>query len=260
MSPDTPVSQPPSLTLDAGVARITLRRPQHRNRLHNEDLAFLMQSFQRIDQDPGVRVLVLQAQVLPERPVFSAGYHTGEFDQGPPAVAFEDVVEALERLRVVSICALSGSVYGGATDLVLACDLALGAAGLEMRMPAAALGLHYYPSGLRRYVSRLGVSVAKRAFLSAEALDSETLLRVGYLQEVLPREAFAARVDALAAQVAGLAPLALQTLKLSLTELGRGEFDLERLRERSQFTMDSEDFAEGREAFAQRRAPVWKGR
>lgn len=260
MSSPIPESQPPLLTLTPGTARLSLRRPAHRNRLHNEDLAYLLDCFERIDQDPTVRVLVIDAVVLPERPVFSAGYHTGEFDQGHPAIGFEDVVERLERLRPVTVCALSGSVYGGATDLVLACDLALGAEGIEMRMPAAALGLHYYPSGLRRYVSRLGASVAKRAFLTAEALDAATLLRVGYLQELLAPEALRTRVDALAAHIAGLSPLALDTLKQSLTELARGEWDLQRLRERSDRTMASEDFAEGRRAFAEKRAPQWKGR
>ena len=254
-----PPSRPPSLDQSEGIARITLRRPPHRNRLHNEDLVFLVESFQRIERDRSVRVLVLDAEVLPERPVFSAGYHAGEFDQGPPAVEFQDVVEALERLRPVTICMLEGSVYGGATDLVLACDLALGAEGIEMRMPAAALGLHYYPSGLRRYVSRLGVSAAKRAFLTAEPLDAQTLLRMGYLQELLPRDALRARVDTLAAHIAGLAPLALETLKQSLDELARGEWDPARLRERMDRTMASEDFAEGRLAFQEKRKPQWKG-
>jgi enoyl-CoA hydratase/carnithine racemase len=126
-------------------------------------------------------------------------------------------------------------------------------------MPAAALGLHYYASGLVRYVSRLGVTVAKRAFLSGQALDAQTLLRVGYLQELLPRAGLRARTDALAAHVASLAPLSLETLKRSLTELGRGEWDVERLREREDRLMASTDFAEGRAALRERRRPQWRG-
>ena len=249
--------QPPRFDVADGVARITLRRPAHRNRLHNEDLRLLRDLFGRIDADRSIRVVVFGAEVLPDRPVFSAGYHTGEFDGPPPDVSFEAVVDALEALRPVTICALAGSVYGGATDLVLACDLAIGIDGMEMRMPAAALGLHYYPSGLRRYVSRLGVSAAKRAFLTAAALDADTLLRIGYLQELVALALLDARVDALARQVAGLAPIAVQSLKASLTEIGRGDYDLERLRARERRTMESADFAEGRRAFAERRAPRW---
>jgi enoyl-CoA hydratase/carnithine racemase len=255
-----PQPRTPLFAVEDGIARITLCRPEHRNRLHNEDLAVLMDLFRRIDLDLSIRVVVLGAEVLPERPVFSAGYNTGDFEADRPAVGFEMVVEALERLRPVTICALKGSVYGGATDIVLACDLALGAEGIEMRMPAGSLGLHYYASGLVRYVSRLGVSAAKRAFLTAQALDAQTLLRIGYLQELVPAAEFDQHVTALATHVAGLAPMAVQLLKQSLTELARGDYDLVRLRGREQQTMDSEDFAEGRRAFSERRPPVWKGR
>jgi enoyl-CoA hydratase/carnithine racemase len=260
MSPSAPESLPPLLQVAHGVARITLRRPAHRNRLHNEDLAFLVDSFRRIDADPHVRVLVLDAQVLPDRPVFSAGYNIAEFQAGPPPVPFEEVVDALERLRVVTLCVLEGSVYGGATDLVLACDLAIAADDIELRMPAAALGMHYYASGLRRYVSRLGVNMAKRAFLTAEGIDAQALLRAGYVQELLPRAALPARAEALAAQVASLAPLALESLKQSLNELARGEWDAQRLRTRAERSMASEDFAEAQRAFAEKRRPQWKGR
>jgi enoyl-CoA hydratase/carnithine racemase len=250
----------PRFEVQDGVARITLARPAHRNRLHNEDLALLVELFDRIDDDPSIRVLVLSAEVLAERPVFSAGYNTGEFDGEPPQVTFEDVVQALERLRPVTICALNGSVYGGATDFVLACDLAVAADTIEMRMPAAALGLHYYPSGLVRYVSRLGVSAAKRAFLTAQPFDAAALLRIGYVQELVPAAELSAHVDGLARSVAALAPLALESLKLSLYELARGELDPERLEARQRSTMASEDFAEGRQAFKERRPPAWKGR
>jgi len=255
-----PPYEPPRYGATGGIARITLARPAYRNRLHNEDLQRLLELFALVNADESIRVLLLSAEVLPPRPVFSAGYHTGEFEPGKPAANFEEVVEALERLRPLTICALNGSVYGGATDFVLACDFALGAEGIEMRMPAAALGLHYYASGLARYVSRLGVTVAKRAFLGGQALDAQTLLRVGYLQELVPAELLEARVNEFAAHLATLAPLAAQSMKQSLNEIARGEFDVTRVRAREQVTVDSEDFAEGRKAFAERRKPRWSGR
>ena len=72
----------------------------------------------------------------------------------------------LEMARPVTVAALHGGVYGGATDLALACDFRVGAHGIDMFMPAARLGLHYYRSGLERYVSRLGLDNAKRLFLT----------------------------------------------------------------------------------------------
>lgn len=254
MSDDTP-----RFSTRDGIATITLSRPAHRNRLHNEDLQTLMTVFDRVNADCSTRVLVLTAEVAPERPVFSAGYNANEFSGEAPTLSFSAVVDALERVRCVTVCALNGSVYGGATDFALACDIAIGVEGMEMRMPAAALGLHYYPSGLVRYVSRLGVSASKYAFLTAKPMDAATLLRIGYLQEVVPAASFANRVRELAGGIAALAPLALESLKLSLSELARGEAYTDQMEARQRATMSSADFLEGREAFKQRRSPVWKG-
>jgi enoyl-CoA hydratase/carnithine racemase len=163
---------PPTLTTEGSVATITLRRPSQRNSLHDEDLRVLLRYFAQLDADVSVRVLVLRAATEGQaKPVFSAGYFVGGFEaEGHDPSLFEQVPQALARMRPITVCALQGSVYGGATDLMLACDLRLGLLGAEFRMPATALGLHYYPSGLRRYVSRLGLGLAQQAFLTARAL------------------------------------------------------------------------------------------
>ena len=252
----------PTLVLDGPVATITLRRPSQRNSLTDDDLHTLLRHCAQVDADAAVRVLVLTADTHGHaRPVFSAGYHLAGLDgtgQGPQL--FEQIPDAIEALRPLTVCALNGSVYGGATDLVLACDLRLALAGCEWRMPAAALGLHYYPSGLRRYVTRLGLDGAKRAFLTAQALPLEQLGALGLFEAVLPADAFDAARDALVAHVAALAPLAAQATKRSLNEIAAGVFDLPALRAREALTQSSADFAEGRAALAARRPPRFSGR
>lgn len=256
---DTAVG-PPTLTLDGPVATVRLRRPSQRNSLHDEDLHVLRAHFQRIDADASVRVMVLAADTAGQpRPVFSAGYHVGGFERGEHGPhLFESVPEAIEAMRPVTICALSGSVYGGATDLVLACDLRVARAGSEWRMPAAALGLHYYPSGLRRYVTRLGLARAQRAFLTARALPVEAY--ADCFVEIADAARFDAAVQELARDAAALAPLAAQATKRSLVEIAAGDWDEARLRERVDLTQRSADFAEGRAAMTQRRAPDFRGR
>jgi enoyl-CoA hydratase/carnithine racemase len=250
----------PLLARDGALATITLNRPAHRNRLHPQDLQALMRHFAAIDAEPAIRVVVFTGRVLPERPVFCAGYHLGQHGAEEEGAHFEQVADALETLRPLTVCALNGSVYGGATDLVLACDFALGVQGLQMRMPAAALGLHYYPGGIARFVSRLGVTMAKRAFLGADTFGDQELLAMGYVGELASADGFDAAVQRRVRSLLALAPLAQQALKRSLNEVARGEFDAARLRERQRISQGSDDFAEGCRAYAERRPPVFGGR
>lgn len=253
---------PPLLAIEGPVATVTLNRPAHRNRLEEEDLHVLLRHFAQIDDTASVRVVLLTANTSGQRqPVFCAGYHMGNFDSpDSDPHFFERVPDALAALRPVTICALNGSVYGGATDLVLACDLRMALAGVEFRMPAAALGLHYYPSGLQRYVSRLGIDGAKRAFLSARPLSAETLRDLGCLETAGDATALAEEVDRLVSDVAALAPLAAQATKSSLNEIARGQPDVAAMRARERLTLASADFREGRLAFGEKRRPVFQGR
>jgi len=251
----------PLLTVDGTVATLTINRPAHRNRLESADLRALLHHFARIEGDARIRVLKLTANTQGQpRPVFCAGYHIGSFDSeaNDPGL-FERVADALAALRPVTVCALNGSVYGGATDLMLACDLCVGLSGIEFRMPATALGLHYYPGGLLRYVARMGVSGAKRAFLSARPFSAEMLLRMGCLEEVVDAPLFDEAVSRLIEEIAGLAPLAVQSTKRSLNEIAAGRADLEALRAREAMTSRSRDFAEGRRAFQEKRKPDFSG-
>jgi len=120
-----PLNSPsaPLLQIADGIATITLNRPAQRNRLENDDLQVLLAHFAQVNEDRSVRVLVLTANTTDQpKPVFCAGFDIGGFDaQGQGATAFERVPEALAVLRPITICALNGSVYGGATDIVLAC-------------------------------------------------------------------------------------------------------------------------------------------
>lgn len=252
----------PLLSIDGGVATLTLNRPAHRNRLQDEDLHTLLAHFGRIEQEAHVRVVVLRANTEGQpRPVFCAGYDLGGFDEpGKDASLFERVTDAYAALQPVTICALNGSVYGGATDLFISSDLRLALEGIEMRMPATALGLHYYANGLQRYVTRMGLAFTERAFLTARPFTAQRLWDTGCLEALLPAAGFEAGLSELVRDVAALAPLAARTVKQSLRELASGSHSLERLRERERLTLTSEDFAEGRKAFAERRAPKFSGR
>jgi enoyl-CoA hydratase len=259
---EAPASTIPVVTIADGRATIRLNRPREHNRLEPGDLAVLRETFTRIDHDPSMRVLVLTGTGKS----FSSGYHIGallEQKAGEPVAenddSFENVVNRLEALRIPTIAALQGSVYGGATDLALACDFRIGVAGMRMLMPAARLGIIYYPSGIERYVSRLGVAAAKKLFMLADPIDAQEMHRIGYLDEIVPAGELEARVDALAATLAANAPLALTGLKRAINEIAAGRLDPEALAAARARSSGSEDHAEALKAWSEKRKPIFRG-
>jgi enoyl-CoA hydratase len=258
-----PESAVPSLEVQGPRATIRLNRPRHLNRIEPADIQTLMRLLDQVDADPAVRVLVLTGSGR----AFSAGYHLGDLQEqsegggsagGVPS--FEAMTDRLEAVRVPTICRLNGGVYGGSTDLALACDFRIGHDGVEMFMPAGRLGVHYYEAGLRRYASRLGLNAAKRLFLTAERIDAPEMLRIGYLTGLTTEAGLDAAVDALADRIAEMAPLAVQGMKQALNEIARERLDVKALLARQVRCKDSEDLKEGLAAFREKRKPVFRGR
>ncbi len=254
----------PALHVDeaSGRATITLRRPRHHNRLHREDLLALQDHCATLAATAGLRVLVLAAE---GEGSFCAGYHLGELAQGDGAAAddprlFVRSVDALAALALPSVARLHGGVFGGAVDLALACDFRVGVQGMQLRMPAVRLGLHYDGSGLRRFVAKLGLAGAKRVLLRAETLDAVALQAIGFLDDCVPPEALDAAVERIAAELAAAAPLALQGMKASLDEIALGQADDVRMSERQARCAASADLREGLAAWAHRRPPRFGGR
>ena len=254
----------PILTRDGAVATLRLNRPRHLNRIEPADLEALGALLAEVEADATLRVLIFTGTGR----AFSAGYHLGDLASRPdaavttggPQLSFEDVATRLENLRVPVICRLNGGVYGGSTDLALCCDFRIGVDVMEMFMPAARLGIHYYPSGMVRYASRLGQNAARRLFLTAEKLQAPELLAIGYLTQMVPADALDAAVDGLAQRLAGLAPLAVQGMKRALNEIARGDFDAAACAARAKASQASADVQEGLAAFREKRAPVFSGR
>src|SRR3954449_156315 len=249
MSDITDAATGPLLELVGARATIRLNRPKHLNRLQAEDLGELVNLFDRIEADPAIRVLVLTGTGR----AFSAGYDLNSVaeravsasEQQSAGSAFEVVVNRLEDLGVPTICRLNGGVYGGSTDLALACDFRIGVDTAEMFMPAARLGLHYYTSGIKRYVARLGADNARKLFLTAQKIDAPEMLRIGYLTAAVPYEALDEEVERLAAILAGNAPVAMRGMKRTINEFAHGGLDHAAADQRARDSMRSAEIREG---------------
>jgi enoyl-CoA hydratase/carnithine racemase len=256
---DVAEASTPVLHLDGGRATIRLNRPKHLNRLQPDDLEALLKLFDRLEADPAIRVLVLTGTGR----AFSAGYDLGSIaeraasagEQQTAGSAFEVVANRLEDISMPTICRLNGGVYGGSTDLALACDFRIGVDTAEMFMPAARLGLHYYTSGIKRYVSRLGADNARKLFLTAQKIEASEMLRIGYLTACVPAESLDEEVDRLASLLAGNAPIAMRGMKRAINEFSRGQLDEAACDRRARDSMRGAEIKEGIKAFAKKRPP-----
>ncbi|MFI5447886.1 enoyl-CoA hydratase/isomerase family protein [Polaromonas sp. UC242_47] len=247
----------PLLHIAGPIASITLNRPKVANKLTPDDLPVLIRHFEAVNQAPEVRVLVLQSQGKH----FCSGYDISEVGQSQnKGSAFGDMVDALEACRAVTIAAIHGGIYGGATDMALACDFRVGGQTAEMFMPAARLGLHFYESGLTRYVTRLGLDTAKRLFLTAEKLNAAAMRDCGFLTQLVDGPSPEAAVQDLSQTLAAMAPIALLGMKKHLNLIARGQTDPDAIAREVQRSIASDDLREGGLAWREKRAPLFHGR
>lgn len=248
----------PTLEIAGAVATITLRRPEVANRLEVVDLEALHTHLMQIDADPAVRVLRFASTGRH----FCSGFNVGQVGAANvnAGARFEALANAIEGARPVTIAAIQGGVFGGACDLALACDFRLGTPACTMFVPAARLGLHFYRSGLERFVDRLGLAAAKRVMLAAETFDAQGMREIGMLDRIVDAAALMAEVDALTADLAGMAPLALLPMKKHLNRIAHGRLDADEIARDIERAERSEDLQEGGLAWQHKRRPQFKGR
>jgi enoyl-CoA hydratase/carnithine racemase len=240
------------------VARITLNNPERHNSLGGDELSALQAHFNAVETDESIRVLVVTGK---GEKTFCAGASLGQLSGGEIAPDFfQQTTDKLAALRVPTICALNGSVFGGGVELALSCDFRIGVVGSRLRVPAAQIGLCYPLSGINRFVERLGVNLAKRVLVAAEEFDEATMLELGFLDQLVAPDELEATTTAMAERIAGLAPLAVQAMKNILQQAAAGGIDTERAEALSQRCMDSEDLQEGFAAQREKRAPDFQGK
>lgn len=236
---------------------VTLNNPAVHNRLSAADIDFLLQVIALVNQDTAIRVVVLTGTGK----TFCSGFDLSELDglaEEAKLPHFDQLTEQWEQLRCPSICALNGGVYGGAIDLALACDFRVMVDSAVLRMPAASIGLHYYPSGIRRYVSRLGMAAAKRLLLSAESVSAEALAALGFADELVPVEMLASCVNERAQVLQDNAPLAVEGMKQAINLYANAQVDDQQVHASFARAIGSVDFKAGVQSVKLKTRPVFK--
>ena len=217
--PEAPIDAPPVLDFNDGVATVTLRRPREHNRIDPDDIGVLRAHLAVISAHAGLRAVVFTGS---GETTFSSGYTLGAIVERLDRT-FEELLDAIESCPLPTVCAINGSLYGGATDLALCCDFRIGVHGARMFMPAARFGLHYHPGGLRRFVREIGPAETKRLFLTAQTIDADTMLRIGFLTDLVARDALAARVNEYLVGLGRCEPGAVRSMKRQIDAIAAGD-------------------------------------
>ena len=188
-----PLHAPVDLRIEAGVARITLNRPEKRNALSGELIAALSAELTRCASDPGVRVV----QITGAGKAFCAGadlaemqaqIHAGEAANLADARRLAELLAALDSLPKPTLARVNGDGYGGALGLLAACDIVVAADDAKFAFTEVRLGI--IPAVISPFVlAKIGESAARRYFLTAETLTAAMLKELGLAHEVVPPEA-----------------------------------------------------------------------
>ena len=249
------------------VARVTINRPERRNAVSFAAWQSLAAAFENLAADPEVRVIVLTG--AGDR-AFCAGNDISEFAEKrstPEQVEIYDAVttHAFDVIRGIDkplVARVQGSAVGGGFELMQLCDLKVAGAGARFAMTPARLGLGYTLDDVQSLVDRVGASAAREMLFTGRLFDAREAERMGFVNRVVPDAELDIAVDAYAAEIASNAPLAIRAIKVAIGEALKPPADRDRARcdALAAACNESEDYREGQRAFAERRAPEFRGR
>lgn len=246
-----------------GVVHVVLDRPSARNAVTLAMWRELADIFSGYADDREIRGVVLRGSETD----FSVGADISEFERiredRHQAAAYEVAVDAcsgaIAALGKPVVAAIAGYCLGGGCHLALACDFRFADRSAKIGIPAAKLSIVYGVNSVQRLLALTGVSNAKRILYSADRFDAESALRIGLIDE-LHDDAVAA-ADSFLQRLSANAPLSISGAKYMLNGLtmGAGALDLASAQRLIDEASDSRDFREGRDAFAQKRSPRFRG-
>lgn len=240
------------------IGYLTLNHPDRHNSLGQVQLDAIEQQLSALECDESIRVLVLTGA---GEKTFCAGASLSELGSGVLADAtFQRMTAQLASMRIPTICALNGNVFGGGAELAASCDFRIGVSGMRMRVPAASLGLCYPLEGIRRFVDSFGVRVTRRILVASEEFDTQGLLEIGFLDRVVEPEKLGSCTQEFAEHIAALAPLAVQSMNQILSQMAAGPLDVEAAEKLVDNCLHSRDLQEGLAAQREKRKPEFDGR
>lgn len=246
-------------TVEDRIATLRIDRPEAKGALTAAMWAAIPGILDTLEQDPGVRVLVLRGT----GEAFSAGADIRELRARREGAESADSYQALNSAAEQALAAfpkptiafVQGPCVGGGCQLAVACDLRFADTNARFGITPAKLGIVYDAASTARLARIVGVPTAKYLLFTAELIGSEQAQRAGLVHDVfLPQEA-EQRVDEIARTIASRSQL---TVRAAKDLLGSDVIDPNRARKWEQESRSSTDMQEGLAAFTERRAPEFE--
>lgn len=256
------MSEHVAVSIEGHLARITLRRADKLNALDRAMIAALADAAETIEASSDVRVAILSG----EGRAFCAGGDIAAWGGLPPMEMWRDwtraghrAFEALARLRVPLIAALTGHAFGGGLELAATADIRVAESGIQIGLPETALGMAPGWSGTQRLVRRFGAQVVRRMALTGKMLTADEALALGLVDEVVAAGEGLARAEVLAREVAARGPVAVQIVKSMINTAEGEDRDAPIEAIAGALTAMTQDLAEGVAAFRAKRPAQFTG-
>lgn len=254
--------------VDAGIARLTLNRPDKLNSFTGEMHAELRDALDRIQADKAARVLVLTGAGR----AFCAGQDLADPDMAAADGKMPDIgnvvennykplVLRLQNLRVPTIAAVNGIAAGAGASVALACDLVVAAKSASFLQAFSKIGLIPDTGGTWFLPQRVGMARAMGLAMLADKLPADKAAEWGLIWAAYDDAEFGAKVEALAAQLATMPTKALVRTRQAM-HAAPGHTLEQQLSFEGGFMRElgwSPDYAEGVAAFMEKRAPKFTG-
>jgi enoyl-CoA hydratase/carnithine racemase len=249
------------------VGYMTFNQPEKRNAVSLEMWNGVADILERFEADDNVRVVVVTGA---GGKAFVSGADISQFDKqrsNAEARAEYERKSGVGRNRLNTfakplIAQINGFCIGGGLAIAMRCDLRIASANSSFGIPAARLGIAYSPDSVEMLINLIGPARARMMLYSAERIDAAEAERIGLINRSVSEPELETVVATLADTISSNAPLSVAASRLAITELAKpaGERDVDAIMAAVARCYDSEDYREGRAAFKEKRAPVFKGR
>ncbi|MAY63281.1 MAG: enoyl-CoA hydratase [Rhizobiales bacterium] len=248
--------------IDGHVALITIDRPEKLNAMTPEMAANLVELAGRCNADDDIRAIVLTGAGARS---FSAGSDIRALDGYPTPWSFrqrQDYCDAIRRITKPVIAAVNGYAFGGGLETAMSCDIRIASENASFAAPEVKLGW-IGGGGMATFLrSAAGPSNAALMLMTGDPVNAEKALEWGIVSEVVQQADLVARAKEIAATIASRAPVAVETAKLNLAAAAwmPAENAIAYERDLQTICFATEDAAEGRRAFAEKRSPDFRKR